>query len=145
MFSFLRKGVTNNLNIKKWIDFDHLKATTKTVTDFAEDLSKVANPSTSRKETFDQAVKRMGLTEADIQQRQQSAIQIALSCLALTPFTLGYGVYLLINVGLLSATVAVMMTLLLSAYAFREGFNYYQIKQRRLGCSVREWLLSYFK
>jgi len=90
-------------------------------------------------ETFEEAATRLRLTEAQLETQQkdyfwQSMLFFGIS-LALILFSL-YRLYLL-------EIVAGLLGLFLSgvslSYAFRANFWYFQIKNRKLGCTFAEW------
>lgn len=144
MKSFTKGFIRKGFNVKKWVDYDYVKVTGKSVAGIAKDLYGSQAQAPQHQETFEQAVQRMGLTEKDIKKRMQTAQRISLGCgMSIFPVTL-YAIYLMMTGSWLSSLVAVMMVLLLGAYAFRESFNLYQMKQRRLGCTVQAWFKGTF-
>ncbi|HAU1881722.1 TPA: type IV secretion protein IcmV, partial [Legionella pneumophila] len=90
-------------------------------------------------ESFDEAVKKLKLNEADLIIKQKALFRLsvimviaALMLLIYTGYQLFYGSWKATIISL----VVVMIALVL---AFRYHFWYYQIKQRKLGCTVKEW------
>ena len=93
-------------------------------------------------ETFEQALKRLSMTEADLQQRMQNGFWVIAFCLGLA-VAMGFYMHFFIMRGqLMPHLTCLMLILVLLTYAVREHFNLYQMRQRRLGCSFREYLKS---
>ena len=139
------KGLFSGLNPLRWMGFEHIADNAKTIKNIANGIAKPSpseEKSSYRPKTFEAAMQHYGLTEADIQKRMRASWQISLACFLLSLPMLGYTVYLFIAHLPLSAFVCVILTGLLWAYAFREHFNYFQMKQRRLGCTFKEWFIN---
>ncbi len=93
-----------------------------------------------RTETFEQALKRLNVSEAEIQENAKRYKAYALFFLALSLLTFLVGFYYLFEFGTFSGWVLAMsVTLLFGAHAFRFDFWHFQIKHRKLGCTVQEW------
>lgn len=143
---FVKNTVTKGFNVKKMLDLDSLKGNAKVVSSLVSSFSGSSSVAGKVvKETFDAAVKRQQLTEADLQKRLHNARHVAKFCAIGALLVLLYTGYLFFTVSYLSGTVSLMVVLLLMSYAFRESFNGFQIEQRRLGCSVKEWFGSLFR
>jgi len=97
------------------------------------------------RETFEDAVVRLELTEPAIQARQRYFKRLAMIYALIAALLLVYAFYLLIAnqtvLGFVMTLVAVWVTL---ALAFKQHFWYTQMKVRRLGLSFTEWLLIAF-
>lgn len=139
----VKKGLFSGLNPMRWVGFEQLANNAKTIKNLADGIVKSPRKDQSQyhPSTFEEAMQYYGLTEADIKKRMHISLQITIVCLALSILMIGYSVYLFITALPLSAFVCVILTWLLWAYAFREHFNYFQMKQRRLGCTFKEWLI----
>lgn len=138
----IKKGLFSGYNVKKWVGLDEVKRSGRTIKNLYSDLygSEAKSAQSKAPQSFEQAVKQYGLTEQDIQKRMKTHLIVAICCfIAIFPVFI-YALYLFFaKVMILPGFVALMVSFLLSAYAFREHFNYFQMKQRRLGCSVKEW------
>jgi intracellular multiplication protein IcmV len=97
-------------------------------------------PTQAKQETFAEAVKRMNLSEADIQETEQRYLLFALVFLVLACLSGIYGLYLLIIAKTLAGfALALAVVALFLAQAFRYHFWYFQTKFRKLGCTFDEW------
>lgn len=93
-------------------------------------------------ETFEQAVKRLHLSEQDIQNRSQQFKILALVYLVLGLGIICYGLVLLYLHYYSGGFAAIAIACTSLALSFRNHFWFYQVKQRKLGCSVMEWFKS---
>ncbi len=95
---------------------------------------------TARKETFAQAVVRLGLTADDINKKQQQYRLTSSIFGVFFLFGLVYSYLLYSRKDYVTSVMAVAYSLLMFAFFFRESFWYMQIKQRTLGKSVFDWM-----
>ncbi len=139
----VKKGILSGWDLRQWAGLSEIKGSSRLVKDLAVNVFKNSPPPSSSavplKETFAQCIRRLGLTEADLQKRIRSSQQILLFCLGLAVPTALYMLYLIMAGKYLSSFVCLMLTLLLLAYSFREHFNIFQMRQRRLGCTFQQW------
>jgi len=96
-------------------------------------------------ESFDEAVARLGLQESDVKQRESMFLKQAIVYLFVGFFILLYGVYLGANQSFNGLILCLVVSFVALANAFRAHFWHFQTKQRKLGCSFKEWLDSTLK
>lgn len=91
------------------------------------------------KETFEQALVRLQLTEPMLQERKKSlrTTIILYAVLALIFFI--YAFYLLFTGVVLGAFISIVLTFTAMGFAYRDHFWYVQITCRRLGMSIKDW------
>ena len=141
----MKKGLSSGLNPFRWVGMEQIKGNGRTISDISKKLFKTNNHSQATPpKTFADAMRRYGLTEAALQKRMKSSLRLAYFCVALSVVMIAYTIYLFASHLVLSGFVTTMLALLLWAYAFREHFNYFQMKERRLGCTFQEWFTSTF-
>lgn len=124
-------------NVRAWIDWDRIKAGGQYIEAGAK---KIFVPAPSRPvETFDEAQHRLKLSEADLAARARVLyrMSVMMACLAVCLFL--YVFYHIVYGTWHAALLTFALTLLASAMGFRYHFWYFQIKSRKLGCTVREW------
>jgi intracellular multiplication protein IcmV len=121
-----------------WLDIEALRAYNLTIWDSVKGLFQA--PVGGKNETFDEATKRLGLTEKDIESAQRNyliyALIFAVLTVALFIFTIYLGFYHRTFHGVLLGLVT---TGFCAAQAFRFHFWYFQIKFRQLGLTFEEW------
>jgi len=90
-------------------------------------------------ETFEEAMRRLNLTEENIQSAEKQYFLMAL-CFGAVGFILGLFCIIFLFKGFFAATlIAFGLTALIFAQAFKYHFWYFQIKHRKLGCTFEEW------
>ena len=93
-------------------------------------------------ETFDEALKRLNLTQTDVARRQIGFQRLSRVFGIFGIIMVLYTLYLLIIKSFLPAVGCIGILLIICAQLFRYNFWLYQIQQRRLGCSVKEWFMN---
>lgn len=125
------------VDFPKWMGAKDIKANTAVLFSAIKTLFTYNKP--SQKETFEAAMMRLKLTENDLARTSKQYKHMALINLSLAIITLLYAVFLLIERHYLGGMPALGITLLFLVLAFRNHFWFFQIRQRKLGCTVREW------
>lgn len=145
--SYVKNTFKANTDAKNWAAWDSIRSNARTVKNIVSDINGSGrDPSgVPQKETFDEAVKRFGLTEAELQVRMKNHYRVAVICAILGLFSLVWVIPLFIKALYLSTIVALALSMLMFAYAFSEHFLYFRMKERRLDCTVDEWASSFFK
>lgn len=135
----IRNFLASTYNVKKWFGYQYVKSFGNIILTSAKSITKVDDKNKYPTEEFDVAVQRLGLTEKDIQERIQGyflnflvffTIGFCLAIYSIYNFYLGY---LLIGWG------SAMIMLVLFLFSFASHFWYFQIKNKKLGCSFKEW------
>ncbi|WED42441.1 type IVB secretion system protein IcmV [Legionella cardiaca] len=133
------KGIIKRiLNVRAWVDFDRVKAFTIYI---ATGFQKMFVPQSKTKqgESFDEAVARMNLSEEDLRAKQSSLYRLSiLMCVAAVCIFI-YALYHLFYGTYRASIVSIVLLLIALVLAFRYHFWYFQIKERKLGCSFNEW------
>jgi intracellular multiplication protein IcmV len=93
-------------------------------------------------ETFEEAMKRYGLTEQRLEERKKMFGKQVIIYLLTGMGVLVYAVFLARAQEYMGMFIAFLVAALAFAYAFRSHFWLFQLKQRRLGCTFKEWLSS---
>ncbi len=124
--------------VKSWVSWDAVKSNSSYVKDNARSLFIIQKP--EHTESFEEAMKRLNLSEADIQERQSNFLRMVIIIGSFGALTLLYTLYLLWQASFTSAALAFVVTLLCLVTACRYHFWYFQIKNHKLGCTIKEWL-----
>lgn len=135
VFKFSRKTF---FNPSAWLGLDQLIAYNRVITSTLK--TTFTAEKTEHAETFEEAMVRLNVTEAELQERAQLYRWYTLLFLLLGILSLGTGFYYLFAYHTFAGwLLATCVALLFGAQAFRYDFWHFQIKQRRLGCTVAEW------
>lgn len=132
------------LNPRGWIDFDSLRETTLTIYNSLIALFTPDKP--VRKESFDQAVDRLNLTEADIRSGAANYRFFAIFFLICGLLTLIYSGYLLFSRfhSVTGWMIGMATSALLFSQAFKFEFWSYQMRNHKLGVTYKEWRNAMF-
>jgi intracellular multiplication protein IcmV len=125
-------------NPRKWMGYDEVKQSGHQVMDMARNLTTVRKP--TRKETFEESVKRQNLTEKDLKARMKALFITSWVYLGFGIALFFYGLYALTYLSLFAVLVCFILSAIALALAYRDSFFYFQMKKRKLGCTVAEWI-----
>lgn len=135
------KGAGNTfLNVPGWLGINSLKEPTKELIKQGKTIYSV--PKSQRKETFEQAMERLNLTEQDLKQRKHYLHSQAFLSGAMALLVFIYGLYLLWNAYWLVSLIALGVMMLSLIKLCQARFWLTQIKKRRLGLSFKQWLFK---
>lgn len=126
-------------NVKRAVGIPELKTSIANTRGAAIEIFKPQKKQVVIKETFEQALVRLQLTEPMIQQRRKSLI-ITISVYALLAVSFFvYAFYLLFAGVVLGAFISFVLTFTAVGFVFRDHFWYVQMTCRRLGMSFKDW------
>lgn len=125
------------INPGGWLDFQGLKEQNATIFSVLKSLFVTAPP--AREETYEQARERLGLTEEDTQASASLYRTYALffGLIGLVVFL--YSFYLLFTKVLMGFLLGLCVAGLFFAFAFKYDFWSFQIRQRKLGATFKDW------
>lgn len=98
-----------------------------------------------QEESFEEATRRLRLSEEDIAQRQRMFLMQTMVYFALGVGIITYGVMLAFDHAITGLIMSILVSFVAFANAFRAHFWYFQTKHRKLGCTLHEWLNSSLK
>lgn len=125
-------------NPRAWLDVEEIKDNNKIIWDSISGLFSPATP--DRTETFDEAIKRLGLNEHSIDDAQKNYQAFTWFFLGLGFLVVCLGFYLIFYHRTISGLIlAFAAAALFFGQAFRYSFWHFQIKHRKLGCTFAEW------
>jgi intracellular multiplication protein IcmV len=130
------------VNVKAWMGWDIIKSSSIYVYNLGKSL--VVPQKAESSESFEEALARLNLTEADLKTRQQEFMQLFVIYAAIGVAIILYCLYLFYTLSFMGGLLSLVVASLSFALAFRYHFWVFQIKQRKLGCSVQEWWHSKF-
>lgn len=135
----LRAYMARTFNLYQWAGAKSLIVSGNNIRHLFSEMTVVKK--SVRRETFAQAVVRLGLTAKDIQDREKQ-YRLTSSVFGLFfIFGVVYSLMLYLREDYLTSLMAVAYTVLMFAFFFRESFWYMQVKKRELGKNVTDWLL----
>jgi intracellular multiplication protein IcmV len=88
---------------------------------------------------IDDVMIKLSLSEKDILERKKGFFLMAIIMLVVSLLVFGYTLYHLLYRQYLAVGIGSVVLLLSLTFAFRYHFWYFQLKERKLGCSLGEW------
>jgi intracellular multiplication protein IcmV len=131
--------IVSIFNIRWWIDYDRIKAFTLYLVDAIKQIVILKPQQLGSQTDFDKMVASLHLTEQALFSRQTSLYRISLWMCVVAFCLFGYTLYQLFYANYLAGLISLVLTLLSLVLAFRYHYWYFQIKEHRLGCSIRHW------
>jgi len=130
-------GQIVDVRVDKWVGFDRIRMAMGEIGKMTRTITTIDQA--TREETFEEAVKRLNLTDAMIEaQKRQFSILVYLF-LAAAIFIFCYGTYLAYIHNWNGVILSIALTAFSLAQAFRYDFWVYQLTKKKLGCTIQEW------
>lgn len=121
-----------------WIGYESVRGTTVSIWDNIRSLFFPAGP--ERTETFEESVQRQALTEDDLRITQSRYLLFAYLFLSLGLLAFIFSFYYLVHFKTFAGfLLAIATAALFLSQAIRYHFWFFQIKNRKLGCTFQEW------
>lgn len=135
----LRSYMARTFNVYQW-------AGTQSLVDSGRNIRKlylamVNVKRSSRTETFAEAVVRLNLTSLDISNKERQYRLTSSVFGIFVIFGLLYSGLLYYKRDYLTCVMGLAYTFLMFGFFFRESFWYMQIKRRKLGMGVKDWVM----
>jgi intracellular multiplication protein IcmV len=124
-------------NVRRWVSYDFLKGSAVNVYSSAKTVFK--GPTLEKPESFDEALKRLALSETDLKNRYNSFRNTFIVFLVISIALLVYTLYLFYHGIFMGGILSLAVTALVGMHAFKYHFWMFQIKHRKLGCTLNEW------
>lgn len=127
------------VNPSAWLDLNNLSYITGGIWGLIKPLF-VAPQAPQNVETFEQAQQRLNLTEEDLKERETSYLSFSYIFVISAAIVLIYSLYLLIHHGTwLGFLLGIAATAVFLSQAARFSFWSFQVRHRKLGCTLEEW------
>lgn len=121
-----------------WVGYNSVKSQSVFLFDFFKTLFAVQKP--QREETYEQALARQNISEAEVQETGKTYYFYSLIFFGFAIASFLSSFYFLFYDKTFSGwLLALAVSALLGAQAFRYNFWAFQIKHRKLGCTFEEW------
>lgn len=121
-----------------WLDFTAVRTLNKTIWDSIRNLFRV--PAPDRVENFDEAMHRLDMSEADVEQAIKNYTSFAWMFFILGIIVLLYSFYLAFaHVTISGFILGLVSTALFLSQAFQYHFWAFQMREKRLGLTFKDW------
>lgn len=123
---------------RRWMGTDRIGSDARHIAGLAKDFGSTKTQK-GRKESFEQAKKRMNLTEEDIARRTKETYITSWVYFSICLVLLAYTIYLSFKMLILGILLCGVLSVLAGILAIKESFYYMQLKKRKLGCTLGQW------
>ncbi len=137
-FGRIKKIIKPLVDVPKWIGYRQLVETNRSLFSFAKKFF-IPEQATTQ-ESFDQALARLRVTEADLTQRIKEFTRLLWIWIVLLIVCIAYSLHLLTEHALRGFFPCLGLSFVILTQVFRYHFWIFQVKHRRLGCTFRDWL-----
>ena len=135
--SRVKEGVKKRVNIRYYSDYDGHVSNIERLRDAVIGL--LFPMEAAHEETFEQAVERFNLSEDMIRTRTRQFLWTSIIFFLFGLMSFVYTGYLIYSKEVLTSFIGLGVTGLIFAYSFRYHFWFFQMKNRKLGCTFQEW------
>lgn len=142
-FGSIKKILKPAVDVPRWIGYQQLTQISRSLLTLGKSFFIPAQA--QRQESFSEAMSRLQLTESDLVQQHKTFTRLLIVWLFVFIFGFIYAAYTVLQQAWLGAIPTLALSAAALAQAFRYHFWLFQLKQRKLGCSVNEWFTSSFK
>ncbi|STY28128.1 intracellular multiplication protein IcmV [Legionella wadsworthii] len=133
--------ITRIINVRRWFDWERMRAFTLYLVNGFKRLflpqEKVEGETPT--ESFSEAAELLHLSDENIIAKQKALFRLSIIMVLAALLIFAYAVYQLFYGSIRAFLVSLVVTFIALVLAFRYHFWYYQIKNRRLGCTFNEW------
>ncbi len=126
------------LNPSAWMGRERLGDTARDIKDHAQRMFTVDDKA-SMAETFSGVVSRLKLSEKDIKSRTRNLGALAIFFGFVSLLLAGYFFYNIWHGNVLASLMSFGLCTALLGFTFKYHFWYFQMKERKLGCTTQEW------
>ncbi len=134
-------GYVFNFRVSKWVAYDEIKDSSQRL--FRIGRAIFTPEQAEQKETFEEALERLNLTEQQLTARRKEFTRLMIIYLLLACAVFAYSVYIVyVHKNIKGFMMGFCTTIFALSQAFRYHFWVFQIKNRKLGCSISDWFLD---
>ncbi len=124
-------------NFAAWLDVERIKVFTRYLINAIKNIF-VPNAATET-ESFAAAKIRLKLSDAELIAREKGLLRLSLAMVGMSVGVFIYAIYLFYTGSIKGGILGVVLMFIALVLAFRYHFWYFQIKERKLGCTIQEW------
>ncbi len=142
-FSRVKKagGYVVNFKVTKWAGLDQIKDSTRGVANLGRNLFLAEQANYA--ETFEEAMQRLNITQEQLNERRKEFTRLMIIYFFISLAIFAYSIYVVaVHKNFMGFMMGFAITLYALTYVFKYHFWIYQIKNKKLGCTLREWFLD---
>lgn len=100
----------------------------------------IKGPKKGSEQTFEEAIEQYQLTEEQLHKKSDGLLKQSILFVVIGLGFFIFSLFRLYGGFFMQGTLLIFIAILLLANAFKSHFWYFQIKNRKLGCTFQEWL-----
>lgn len=146
IFSRTKSFLSGFINFKfdKWLDLESIKENSDYLINQTKYLFRLPKP--SHPETFKEALLRFEISDVELAEKLRYHKNLVYLFLSIAGLFFLYFLYLFcFRKNFMGACMTFSLLLYSLSQAFRYHFWLFQLRQEKLGCTIREWLASFKK
>lgn len=147
-FSRITHVFKSIFNVRAWLDYDRVRAFSLYLFNGIKKLfvpqPMIKSDSDEGNKLFAEKAANLHLSQEDLNDRAKGLYRLAILMCSIATCIFIYGIYNLFYARYSAVIVSFTVMLVALVLAFRYHFWYFQIKQRKLGCSIKEWYRQSF-
>ncbi len=134
-------GMVFNFRVNQWIGLDHIKSNSKNLYNIGQAAVTPEQP--DHEETFEEALKRLNITEDEVKQRKIEFTRLMIIYIFVALLVFSYSIYIVVVFkNFMGFFMGLAVTLFALVHSFKYHFWLYQIRHRKLGCTLKDWFLD---
>lgn len=126
-------------DVKAWLGYKHIASGASIISSTTRTIINTKDSAKLLPEEFGDAITRLQLSDAELAEMQAGYLRNCMIFFIIGLLFAGYSVYRLYNAQFLSGLISIFLTTLTFIFSLASHFWYFQIKNRKLGCSLKEW------
>jgi intracellular multiplication protein IcmV len=138
----IRKFFASIYNFKAWIGYKDIVSGASAVTNSIKVITNMDSTKGYQPELFEDALVRLNLTEADVENLKSGYFRNFLVFLTVGLILAIYSIYRFYMGQWLSGWISMLLMTVIFLFSLSSHFWYFQIKHRKLGCTLTEWYQS---
>ena len=139
-----RKGfkryASSMFNVSRWVGTEEIRESYRSLRSMVSSFCTIDQP--EYEESFEEAMIRLSLTTEDLEARRKYYLWFAFFYLMIAVGLAAYAYYLYGEGQPMAGTVCLPLVMVMLVFFFKYHFWYTQIKHKRLGMGVSQWLVA---
>lgn len=131
-------GYIVNFKVTSWMGLDQIKSIGRNTADLGNQL--FTPDQANYTETFEEAMIRLNITEEQLNQRRREFTILMIIYILIACGLFSYSIYVIYaHKNIMGFIMSFAITLFALTHVFKYHFWLYQIRHKKLGCSLKDW------
>ncbi|OGT46575.1 MAG: hypothetical protein A3F17_05195 [Gammaproteobacteria bacterium RIFCSPHIGHO2_12_FULL_41_15] len=134
------RSIKKKFNVKQWAGADQVVENANLIKQVVHDVFGKNKKKSKTFHSFEDAVDYYKLSPAALNKRRKNSLYSAITYSVGSFLILVYVIYLFSHLLLLGSLTALILSAVAALLGYREHFTFFQLTERRLKASFKEWL-----